>query len=208
MGITLSRACRWTSVQGKGKLEFSSINQFILNEITQFVIDFAGRCPNESNYQFKTPLTYTSKDLTLSMFTGNYSTAADGSIESNDKFPDGVAHLTAKKSADGKSIDIKLSSFAQCAAVLKLAKEVAENPLADTRYVLENNKDPTSKILGDGYAAVERKDNTMNRLVDQMISQSKDSQQSEEKLAQLKIYIEIDQLDKYLLNASLKKVSE
>lgn len=207
MGITLSRAARWTSVQGKGKLEFSSINQYILNEITQFVIEFAGRCPNESNYQFKTPLEWTSKDLTLSMFTGNYSTAADGSIESKDKFSNGVAHLTAKKSADNKSIHISVSSFAQCAAVLKIAKEVAET-LTETRCCLESNKDPTSKILGDTYAAVERKDNTMNRLVDQMISQSKDSQQSEEKLAQLKIYIEIDQLDKYLLNESLKKVSE
>jgi hypothetical protein len=68
--------------------------------------------------------------------------------------------------------------------------------------------DPIAKILGDTYATVERKDTTMNRLVDQMINQSKESKLSEEKLAELKIYIELDQLDKYLLNESLKKVSE
>ena len=35
--------------------------------------------------------------------------------------------------------------------------------------------DPIAKILGDTYATVERKDTTMNRLVDQMINQSKES---------------------------------
>jgi hypothetical protein len=76
MGVTLSRAAHWTSAQGatKGKLEFSSINQYILNEITQFVNEFAGKYPNEANYQFKKSLEWTTKDLTLSMFTGNYST--------------------------------------------------------------------------------------------------------------------------------------
>ena len=78
MGVTLSRAAHWTSAQGatKGKLEFSSINQYILNEITQFVNEFAGKYPNEANYQFKKSLEWTTKDLTLSMFIqfGNYST--------------------------------------------------------------------------------------------------------------------------------------
>ncbi len=30
--------------------------------------------------------------------------------------------------------------------------------------------DPIAKILGDAYATVDRKDNTMNRLIDQMLN--------------------------------------
>ena len=42
--------------------------------------------------------------------------------------------------------------------------------LSETRSCLENNMDPVAKILGDAYATVDRKDNTMNRLVDQMLN--------------------------------------
>jgi hypothetical protein len=33
----------------------------------------------------------------------------------------------------------------------------------------KGNMDPIMKILGDAYATVDRKDNTMNRLLDQMM---------------------------------------
>ena len=45
----------------------------------------------------------------------------------------------------------------------------------------------------------------MNRLIDQML---KDSKLSEENKQELKIYAEFDQLDKQLLNDSLKKMSK
>lgn len=75
MGLTLSRAAHWTSVDGQnGKLEFSSINEYILNEITQFGVEFAGKYPNEGSYVFKKPLEWTTENLTLSSFTGQYDT--------------------------------------------------------------------------------------------------------------------------------------
>jgi armadillo repeat-containing protein 4 len=66
--------------------------------------------------------------------------------------------------------------------------------------------DPIAKILGDAYATVDRKDNTMNRLLDQMMK--KDADLTDEKRNEIKIYIEFDQLDKQLLNESIKKISE
>ena len=66
--------------------------------------------------------------------------------------------------------------------------------------------DPIAKILGDAYATVDRKDNTMNRLLDQMMK--KDADLTDEKRNEIKIYIEFDQLDKQLLNESIKKISK
>ena len=71
MGVTLSRAARWTSVESnKGKLEYTPINEYILNEITQFVADFATKNPVEAGYAFKKPLEWNSETLNLSHFTG------------------------------------------------------------------------------------------------------------------------------------------
>jgi hypothetical protein len=66
--------------------------------------------------------------------------------------------------------------------------------------------DPIANILGDAYATVDRKDNTMNRLLDQMMK--KDADLTDEKRSEIKIYIEFDQLDKQLLNESIKKISK
>ena len=72
MGVTLSRAARWTSVESfKGKLEYTSINEYILNEITQFVTEFSAKNPTEANFLFKKPLEWSSDNLTLYTFTGS-----------------------------------------------------------------------------------------------------------------------------------------
>ena len=71
MGVTLSRAAHWTSVEGfKGKLEYTSINEYILNEITQFTVEFPGKNPIEGNYLFKKPLEWKTDSITLSQITG------------------------------------------------------------------------------------------------------------------------------------------
>lgn len=198
MGVTLSRAAHWTSVEGmKGKLEFSSINEYILNEITQFAAEFASKNAAEGNYVFNKPLEWTTDCLTLTMFGGNnYITNSDGSVESTEK-----GTFLARKH-DNKSIHLTVSTFAHCCNILNMAKD---KRLSETRSCLENNMDPVAKILGDAYATVDRKDNTMNRLVDQMLNQDS---VSDDKRSELKIYIELDQLDKQLLNESLKKISE
>ncbi len=135
MGVTLSRAARWTSVEGsKGKLEYTSINEYILNEITQFAVEFPGKNPLEGGYVFKKPLEWTTDSITLSQFSGQYNTNADGSVESAEKAPNGVPLLVARKK-DNKSITICVQNFQQCAAVLNIAKE---KRLAEARSCLES----------------------------------------------------------------------
>lgn len=75
MGLTLTRAARWTSVEGnRGKLEYTPINEHILNEITQWVQDFPNKYPEESKVVFKKPLEWTSEYLSANLLGSNYST--------------------------------------------------------------------------------------------------------------------------------------
>ena len=76
MGVTLTRAAKWSSVEGnQGKLEYTPINEYILNEITQFISEFPIKNPIESKLVFKKPLEWTSEYLNLSNFSGqNFTT--------------------------------------------------------------------------------------------------------------------------------------
>lgn len=70
MGTTLTRAAHWSSVEGtQGKLEYTPINEYILNEITLFINEFSIKNPNEAKSVFKKPLEWTSENLTLANFT-------------------------------------------------------------------------------------------------------------------------------------------
>lgn len=72
MGTTLTRAARWSSVEGtQGKLDYTPINDYILTEITEFINEFAVKYPNEAKVVFKRPLEWTSDNLTLANFTGS-----------------------------------------------------------------------------------------------------------------------------------------
>ena len=75
MGIVLTRAAKWTSVGGnKGKLEYTPINEHILNEITQFVQEFPAKNPEESKIVFKKPLEWVSEHLTINSLGSGYTT--------------------------------------------------------------------------------------------------------------------------------------
>lgn len=77
MGVTLSRAARWTSVDGnQGTLDITPINEHIINEITQFVTEFVAKNPEEAKVLFKKPLEWTTDNLSyFSVLTGaNYTT--------------------------------------------------------------------------------------------------------------------------------------
>jgi hypothetical protein len=75
MGLTLTRAARWTSVDGnKGKLEYIPINEHILNEITQFILDFPAKYADEAKASFKHALEWTTENLSANMLgNSNYS---------------------------------------------------------------------------------------------------------------------------------------
>ena len=133
MGLTLSRAARWTSVEGnQGKLEYTPINEYILNEITQFVAEFSSKNPNESKYTFKKPIEYLSENLNLNQFTGPlFIINNDGSIDSSEKTTDNSnkSLFSAKKHIDGKSIRIVLMNLNYCSTLLQLAKDKKLNEI-------------------------------------------------------------------------------
>uniref|UniRef100_A0A4W3HPF6 Outer dynein arm docking complex subunit 2 n=1 Tax=Callorhinchus milii TaxID=7868 RepID=A0A4W3HPF6_CALMI len=57
MGTALTRAARWTSAgSGLGKLEFTPLNESLLNNIIEFVENLNSRHPQEASYIFKQPL--------------------------------------------------------------------------------------------------------------------------------------------------------
>lgn len=62
MGQALQRAAQWTSAKGGsgGKLEYTKINEELLNSIIAFVDGFSAKYPDESKLVFKKPLTWQS----------------------------------------------------------------------------------------------------------------------------------------------------
>lgn len=60
MGQALQRAAQWTSAKGGsgGKLEFTKLNEELLNSIIQFVDGFSAKYADESKLVFKKPLTW------------------------------------------------------------------------------------------------------------------------------------------------------
>ena len=74
MGQALQRAAQWTSAKdgSGGKLEFTKINEDLLNTITQFVDGFQAKNPEEGRLIFKSPLTWTSSLRPDKMSGGGY----------------------------------------------------------------------------------------------------------------------------------------
>lgn len=58
MGQALQRAAQWTSAKGGsgGKLEFTKLNEELLNSIIQYVDGFSAKYAEESKLVFKKPL--------------------------------------------------------------------------------------------------------------------------------------------------------
>jgi len=62
MGNTLSAATQWTSAKSDviGRLEYTPVNELILNRIAEFTLKFAQRHPEESQVVFRKPMTWIS----------------------------------------------------------------------------------------------------------------------------------------------------
>lgn len=62
MGQALQRAAQWTSAKGGsgGKLEFTKLNEDLLNTIMNWVEEFSSKNPEESKLVFKSALTWKS----------------------------------------------------------------------------------------------------------------------------------------------------
>ena len=76
MGQTLQKAAEWTSAREGtgGKLEYTPANENILNKIIQFAEGFGGQNPDESEIQFKQPLTWMTGLNTSHFASGDYIT--------------------------------------------------------------------------------------------------------------------------------------
>lgn len=60
MGQALQRAAQWTSAKGGsgGKLEFTKLNEDLLNTIMNWVEGFGSKYPEESKLIFKSAMTW------------------------------------------------------------------------------------------------------------------------------------------------------
>lgn len=140
MGAALARATQWTSVSesGKGKLEFSPLNEKLLNDIIQFVESFPEKHPDEAGYAFKEPLSWETSLSSDSVEDANIDIA-------------------------GTSVNVK--SLTAAAAFIGLAQKEGK-ALNETKLCLEANHDPLVKILGPAYATVDSEDSTVIRMLE------------------------------------------
>jgi len=60
MGQALGRAAQWTSAKGGsgGKLEFTKLNEDLLNSVMSWIDGFGTKYPDEVKLVFKTALTW------------------------------------------------------------------------------------------------------------------------------------------------------
>ena len=74
MGQALQRAAQWTSAKdgSGGKLEFTKINEDLLNTIMQWVDGFSSKNPDEGRLVFQSPLTWPSTLRPDRMTGGGY----------------------------------------------------------------------------------------------------------------------------------------
>ncbi|CAH1249076.1 ARMC4 [Branchiostoma lanceolatum] len=201
MGQTLTRAAQWTSVSegGQGKLEFTPLNEALLNEIIKFAEGFASKHQQEAQTVFRSPLAWETQ-IAPSAFSGAYE-VSDNKAVSEAKAPDGQP-LLVLEAAGGKNT-LSVSSFDQLSAVLKHSGD----KMREARACLEANRDPAAKILGDGYATIEGEDNSMLRLLEKV--KKEDGQEEGETLqATMRLLVILQQFDMQLLNMSLQHISK
>ncbi|XP_059145280.1 outer dynein arm-docking complex subunit 2-like isoform X2 [Physella acuta] len=210
MGQTLQRAAQWTSAQDgtSGKLEFTSLNEELLNTVLGFLED--GKLSEELNLIFKKPLEWKS---TLSMdnfeipgYKRKYSSVVSEETSAQDSTP----LLELKK--DGT---LKVHTLGHAINVLKIA---GEKKLIELRTCLEGNRDPVAKMLGDRFATVEGSDNSIFRFHEEILKESEALYKSTEKNADkmqeledkkkiLNLRLKLLRLDEQMLNASIIKIT-
>ncbi|XP_033629492.1 armadillo repeat-containing protein 4-like [Asterias rubens] len=203
MGQTIARAAQWTSVSegGEGKLEFNHANEVLLNSFIKFVEAFPSKHPQEAAIVFKTPLVWKTS-LDTSGFSGDYERSDDGlrskAKDSNDQpllFIEKLGELNQK---------VHVYSLVELNNVLKAA---GDKKVQEARAILEANRDPVAKILGDGYATVEGEDNSTLRLLEQTSKDAGDSS-AEESQIKLRLLLLTQQFDMELMRNSIKELSQ
>ncbi|XP_794287.4 armadillo repeat-containing protein 4 [Strongylocentrotus purpuratus] len=201
MGQTLTRAAKWTSASegGEGKLEFTPVNESLLNNIIKFVEPFSSKHPNEAGLVFRNPIQWKT-NIEASSFSGDYEHSDDG-LRSIATDKDEQPLLQLQKLGELHS-KLSVRSMEQLAAVLRVA---GDKKMTETRAILESNRDPLAKILGEGFATVEGEDNSAIRLLEE--TQKDDSEEAQEKKLKVKLLLLIKDFDMQLMNQYLSEVS-
>lgn len=211
MGQTLQRAAHWTSARdgARGKLEFSTLNEDILNQILSSVQDTSSRTPEENKLVFKKPLTWTTQ-MKPSAFSGSGYVEKGSSIVSESTSPKDGAPLLE---LSGNKLSIL--SFEQGERVLQIA---GDKKMVELRAVLEENKDPVASMLGDRFATVDGADNSIYRFmeeitkeIEQLAKQTEGNEEKQKELEEKKLVISLRlkllRLDEQMLNASIIKIT-
>ncbi|KAK3760316.1 hypothetical protein RRG08_063072 [Elysia crispata] len=211
MGQTLQRAAQWTTATDghSGKLEFSSLNEDLLNTVLNFAEGPSGKSPEEGKLVFKKPLTWTTA-LKPSAFSGS------GYIEKGTSV---VSEATSPKDAcpllELSGNKLSVLSLEQAENVLRVA---GDRKMVELRACLEENKDPVANMLGDRFATVDGADNSIFRYHEEITKEiellSKQSDESEEKKRELEekklvlsLRLKLLRLDEHMLNASIIKIT-
>lgn len=213
MGQALQRAAQWTSAKGGsgGKLEFTKINEDLLNTIMQWVDGFSAKNPEEGRLTFKSPLTWPSTLRPDRLTGGGYTERGEDVVSTATSAKDGSQPMLALKKVGPNTYAVSVMSIEYAETVLRLA---GDKKLLEVRSCLEANRDPIVKMLGDRFATVEGDDNSIYRFIEEITKETKQEETSEENRAevdekkkQLKLLLIINRLDQQLLNQSIAQIS-
>ncbi|ESP04270.1 hypothetical protein LOTGIDRAFT_224011 [Lottia gigantea] len=216
MGQALQRAAQWTSAKdgAGGKLEFTSINEDLLNAILKFV-ETTGKSTEEASLTFKTPLKWQTS-LNPQHFQGSgFSDSGDDVISDNKSSKDDTPLLKLHKLAKDK-YEVNISTLGYAEQVLRIA---GDKKMVELRGCLEANRDPVVNMLGERFATVETDDNSIFRYIEEItkeIEQNAKQEQTaegsksaevEEKKIVLRLRLKLLRLDEQLMNMSIQKMS-
>ncbi|KAL3855757.1 hypothetical protein ACJMK2_014960 [Sinanodonta woodiana] len=222
MGQALQRAAQWTSAKGGsgGKLEFTKLNEELLNTIIQWIEGFGAKYPEEAKLNFKSPLTWPSS-LRADMLSGAGYTEKGEEVVSEAQNDKGDHPLLVLKKSGSQDYMISILSLEYAEAVLRLA---SDKKLSEVRSCLEANRDPVVNMLGDRFATVEGDDNSIFRFIEEITKEietlAKQSVSAENegntekqgeiemKKSQLKLRLQLLRLDQQLLNQSIVSITK
>uniref|UniRef100_A0A8C0MVD1 Armadillo repeat containing 4 n=1 Tax=Canis lupus familiaris TaxID=9615 RepID=A0A8C0MVD1_CANLF len=191
MGVALTRSAQWTAAgYGTRTLEITPLNEVILKEIVMFVESFIYKHPQEAKYVFVEPLEWKT-NLDPSAFESGY-IVSETTVKSEEVDKDGQPLLFLSVP------HIKIRSLGQLSRLLLIAKD---RKLKEAQACIEANRDPVTKILGLDYNTVKEDTSTVN-ILDKI---TKDEDPESE--IKMKVGMLLKQLDLYLLNHSLKRIS-
>ncbi|XP_041374368.1 outer dynein arm-docking complex subunit 2-like isoform X2 [Gigantopelta aegis] len=221
MGQALQRAAQWTSAKdgSGGKLEFTPINEMLLNHILQFIETFSSKNPEEAKLVFRKPLSWQSK-LNPSHFSGgSYVEKGENFVSESISVSDSQPLFVLKKlGLQSYEASIRTLEFAE--TVLKVA---GDKKMVELRACLEANRDPVMNMLGERFATVEGEDNSIFRYIEEITKEIEQDARAAakaeadgesgkvdaivEKKLVLRLRLQLLQLDEKLLNMSIQKIS-